>query len=429
MHTADPTGIGTNERMSRRSLIGRSAALAGTAVAGSAMVPGSKLLAPARALAAGETLELIKLDTTDMSLTPNRFAASGPGGALGSGWVWGFIQDNPTSRHAKPPIYIYRNYTAAASPGKRISVMSDDIHGYATGLFCDRLTGASAAPYTTVSGDPTGLTSDPTTYQFGVSGPTGYQYNFSSKHTRAREGSVLDVTFDHFPYALCVNPASVAGSGAFKISPWFVQFGVAEGKYNGKKVRFLGCTERLFAGAFAQLGDPSQFFAGGYFVGEHPDGSHESAFILLLFKDLGGTNGNVQLVDSMAFYVKERGRSHDDHHGHGHHNGHDKQKPPKLEVVTSRDVHGEIHYEKLDWTDAPVISRAKSRFGGKDIDFRPRWGFNGGDTCVGPPSQSVGQSYGPWREKHSSGNFKLNLTYSESTATSSRVNYNAPTVF
>jgi hypothetical protein len=427
MHELDPMAVGTNEPISRRSLFGRSAALAGTAVAGSALVPGSRLLAPAKALAAGESLELIKLNTTDMSLTPERFAASGPGGALGSGWVWGFIQDNPTSPKAKPPIYIYRNYTAAASPGKRISVMSDDITGYATGLHCDRLTGPSASPYTTVTGDPTGLTNDPTTYQFGVPGATGYQYNFSSKHTKIREGDVLEATFDHFPYALCVNPPSVAGPDAFKISPWFVQFGVAKGRYNGRRVRFLGGTERLFAGAFAQLGDPTQFFAGGYFVGEHPDGSHESAFILLLFRDLGGTNGNVELVNSMAFYVKERGGRKDDHDHHR--NGRHRHRQPKLEVVTSRDVHGEIHYKKLAWKDAPVISRAKYRFGGKEIDFRPRWGFNGGDTCLGPASNSVGQSYGPWREKRSSGNFELNLTYSESTATSARVNYSAPTVF
>src|SRR5262245_50993719 len=114
MDEFDATMVGTNERMSRRSLIGRSAAVAGTAVAGSALMPGSKLLAPARALAAGESLELITLTPSDLSLAPERFAGSGPGGTMASGWVWGFIQDNPTNPNAKPPIYLYRNYTAAA---------------------------------------------------------------------------------------------------------------------------------------------------------------------------------------------------------------------------------------------------------------------------------------------------------------------------
>ena len=292
-------------RISRRSLIGRAAAVVGTTAAGSMLLPRAPgLLAPAaEALASGMPLEVIELTPDDLSLAPQRFSGMGSGGVLALGFNWGFMQDNPSAPNAPVPIRHFRDFTAAAARGKVFSRLSNEVTGHATPLHCSRLTGSSPAPYMTVQGDPTGMTNDSVTYEASFPGATGYQYNWSTKHTKIVESDVLDVTLDHFPWALCVNPSSVS-SNAFAVSPWFVQFGVAHGIYDGKPVRYLGGTERLFAnGLQAIASDPDLFFAGAYFVGELSDGSHEAAFVLVLFKD--NRNGTSTAIDSMGFYVKE----------------------------------------------------------------------------------------------------------------------------
>ena len=405
----------------------------------------------AGALAAGQDLQLIILTPSDLSLTPQRFAGSGPSGAMGIGFNWGTMQDNPMSPHASPPIRHFREFTAAASPNGVFAKMADDVRGEEVALHCGQFTdGPSPAPYTTVQGDPTGLTKDPVTYQVSLPGPMGFQYNWSTKHTKIVEANLLDVTLDHLPFALCVNPASVAGPNAFPISPWFVQFGVAHGTYLGRPVRYLGGTERLFAGGVQQaFGDTSQFFVGSYFIGEHPDRSHECAFVMVLFKDNGA--GQPVATNSMAFYVKEITphavpQSHHRHHrGHAHHRAHKPHSGSEhtadpslvawpgehgLEVVTSRQVHGEIWFKRLNWSDSPVASKAIYRFADKEIHFDPKWGFSGYDTCSRVTAMaSPGDSYGPWCEIHSRNDFELNLNYHECTCSSSQISYEKPLVF
>jgi hypothetical protein len=398
--------------LSRRALLGRAAALAGTAVTGSILLPGASRLTPlAQALAAGQDLALITLTPSDLSLAPERFAASGPAGQLALGFVWGFMQQHPNRPNAPVPIRHIRTFTPVASAGKAFARLSPDVTGIETGLHCGELTGAGPAPYTTLTGDPTGLTNDPFTYQVLVDGPHGYRYNWSTNYTKIVESNVLDVTVRHLPFGLCVNPVSVAGSNAFPISPWFVHFGIAEGTYAGRSVRYLAGTERLFAGGVAaSFGNPSAFFIGGYFIGERSNGSLECAFVMNLFQDNGGT---ASVTDTLAFYIKTHPRSHE-----------------PLEVITSRNVHGEITFKQLNWANSPVVTRAIYQFAGKEIVFEPRWGFTGQDTCPGSTPQPIpGDSYGPWREIHSNDNFRLNLTYHESTCTSSQVSFTQPTVY
>lgn len=413
--TAASSGSGIvqpEQGLSRRSLFGRAAALAGTAAAGSVLLPGSSRLTPlAQALAAGQPLELITLTPSDLSVAPERFAASGAAGQLALGFVWGFMQRHPNQGNAKAPIRHLRTFTPAACAGKAFARLSDGVAGMETGLYCGQLTGAGPAPYTTLTGDPTGLTKDPVTYQVAVPGPAGYQYNWSTDYTKIVESNVLDVTVHHLPFALCVNPGSVAGPGAFAISPWFVHFGIAHGTYAGRPVRYLAGTERLFAGGVAaSFGNPSAFFIGGYFIGERADKSLECAFVMNLFQDNGGS---VSVTDTMAFYVRTHHRTHE-----------------PIEVVTSRKVHGEITFKQLDWANSPVVSKAIYQFADKEIVFEPKWGFTGQDTCPGSAPQPIpGDSYGPWREIHSNHDFNLNLTYHESTCTSSQVSFTQPIVY
>jgi hypothetical protein len=261
-----------------------------------------------------------------------------------------------------------------------------------------------------VTGDPEGLTHDPVTYEIKGTAANPFLYRHSTKHTHVVESNILDVRFDNFPFALCVNPAGVAGSNAFPVSPYIGQLSVGNGIYNGKRVHYLGGNDRLFAGGFAGGFNPATLFFGGYFSGEHADGSHQYGCVIVIIEAMG--QGAVR---SFGFHCQEGALG--------------KRSQRKTEVVTSSDVHGAIHWAKLNWQDTPVIAKATYKFGGKDIQFEPKFGFSVMDSCSGPPVGTIANCSGPWREKHSKNDFKRSMVFGESHATMAMVSLSKPTTF
>jgi hypothetical protein len=354
-------------------------------------------------------IQPIRLTPDDLSLRPRRFASSGLKGLLTMSFAWGMPQETVGQ---SPIMHHTRIFIPAAYMGAVFSLMSDDITQSNMPLHCGKLKGAGPARYKKVKGDPDGLTDDPFTFEISAGGRRPFLYRHSTKHTRVVESDILDVTFDHFPFCMCLNPPSVSGPAAFTISPYLNQLGVAHGTYLGKPVRYLGGNDRFFVGStLAGIGSKLLLIAG-YFSGELADGGHHYGCVMAARRDSG--KGETR---SIAFYCKEGAL------GSGGERG--------TEIVTSQDVHGEVWWKQLEWVPKPVIAKATYRFAGKVIEMTPKWGFSVGSACDGPAKKpAVASNFsGMWQEVGSSSDFTLSFLLGESHATPDMVSYDLPTVF
>jgi hypothetical protein len=403
MRNSDMTQAGAERGISRRGLIGRAAALTGTAVAGPALLPGGAGMGPiAQAIASGvAAVEARPVTLDDLSLTPAAI-----GSPLSAGFTWGFIDDritnpggnpgvghgNPNGGWGAPSTYLRVYFNAGGS----VATLPNSIDQNTVGplgtpvpLFNGQ-TYAGPSPYVQVSGPaPEGPSSDPYHWVMSATGADGSSilYRYSSQHARAIEQSpggapIMDLTYDFFPYAMLLH----GPTGAY--FPYFSQQAFIHGTFNGNQVSFLGGTDRLFA-ATTNFTIPGELFLGLFFSGQHPDGKIEWGFVGWVQQTDGRQRGT-------GWYVRQKGAGN-------------------YEIVTSTQV------ELLDatWglqqnTGVPVFTSASWAFADKIIDYQAQWAF-----LVGQGTRT--NTTGVWSERHSSPNFVHSLTFSESHATPSQV--------
>src|SRR5262249_158431 len=124
--------------LSRRSMIGRTAALSAAATIAS---PFSifRNAGIAEAVAAGDIgIEAVPLTPDHLSLAPKRYAQNGQGVPLLPGWIWG--QQQHQNMQGKPPGFFIRAFDGKGkndTKGFRIQQMTDKPLTQSNALFCD----------------------------------------------------------------------------------------------------------------------------------------------------------------------------------------------------------------------------------------------------------------------------------------------------
>jgi hypothetical protein len=390
-------------RISRRALIGRTAALSGAAVAGPGLLPNMFSMGPvAQAIAAGTTaVEASPVTLDDLSLTPAAFGSS-----LSAGFTWGFIDNmigngggNPFGGQGNahngwgPPTTYLRVYFNAGGNVATIPISIDQNTAGPLGAPIPLFNGqtyAGPSPYVQVSGPaPEGPSSDPYHWEMAATGANGSSilYRYSSQHARAIEqgpggAPIMDLTYDFFPFAMKLH----GPTGAF--FPYFSQMARVHGTFNGNPVSFLGGTDRLYA-ATTNFMIPGELFLGLFFAGQHPDGKIEWGFVGWIEQTDGSQRGT-------GWYIREKGGGN-------------------YEIVTA----DQVELLNATWgaqqgTGIPVFTSASWAFENKIIDYQADWAFL-------PGQGTRSNTTGIWRERHSSPTFVHSLTFSESHATPAQV--------
>ena len=302
--------------------------------------------------------EAVVLTPNDLSLTPKRLSGN-KAVKLGGGWIWCF-SDDPNV----PPMHFQRGFDGEAGlhggdiqmgvgPLSKNTILPHSEDAFPTGL---------PLPYREVKGDPEGKSNDDITYEMTAENPK-VLWRFSTKSVHFVESDYIDITFDLFPYAF-IMPLNGMGE------PYIVQIAEAKGTYGGKNVTFLGGFDRTFQGAgWDYILKQKKFATHMFFAGIHPDGTREYGFLYVYEASTGG------------FYCK------------------DGEEP-----IVSSEVKTQAMWETLPHADdnAQVLTKATFEFGGKKINYQPKWGWRGhGEKYInGGPCGIPGfsQTSGVWYE-------------------------------
>jgi len=287
--------------------------------------------------------------------------------------VWGYIFDD----EGKPPVFYFREISAKGiSPLYGIVRLSDDPQKphIQTGD-AKYMNPGFETEYIKIDGDPEGLTDDPYTFEIRANNPETL-YRFSSRHTRVIEGSVLDLTYDHFPYAM-----KVTGNGWS--APYYFQPARIHGTYNGNKVDFLGGWDRQFINPEGTgVGFEGKLFGGMVAAAIRKDGRCECCSTTMVGDQAG------------AFYYLEG-------------------EPPVISnVVTVDPVWEPLAYDN-DGTY--LLRKAVFQIANKRLHYEANWGCRG-FMDVSPPGSLAGfsQSGGIWWEGDTPREYEKFFVYCES---------------
>ena len=318
--------------------------------------------------------EAVKLTPDDWSLSPVRFSEYHDPLNFGGGWIWCF-GDDPNV----PPIHFQRGFDGKAGlhggdiqqgngPLTKNTILENSNNTYPTGF---------PLPYKKVKGDPEGKTNDPVTYEMRGENPD-VLYRISSKSAHFVENDYIDVTFDYFPYAFVMQEN---GFG----DPYIIQLAEVKGTYGGKEMTFLGGLDRTFNGSgWEFILNKETFIVHMFFGGIRPDGVREYGYVY------------VSKEKRRGFYCK------------------DGEEP-----VIANDVKFNPTWVTLPYADdnAQAIAKATFEYGGKTINYQPKWGWRGhGEKYInGGPCGIPGFSHtsGVWYEGSTPYEFERVFTYNE----------------
>lgn len=316
-------------------------------------------------------IEVVKLTADDFSLKPQRLSIP-----MNFCYIWGHSDD---PKH--PPIHFQRAFDGKVgihggdiqmgeTPQAKNIILDHSKDIYPTG---------HPLSYIEIKGDPEGKTNDLVTYEASSKNPD-VLIRFSSKSIHFVESNYIDVTFDYLPYAFIMN-----GLGTFG-SPYMIQMSTISGTYGGKKMTFLGGSDRMFGSNGAEfIKEKKVFIDHLFFSGIHHNGIREWGYVFINEYKRGG------------FYCK------------------DGEEP----IVTTN-VKYYPQWETLSYADdgAQLLTKATYSFGGKEINYEAKYGWRGhgekyinGGPC-GMPGFSQGS--GIWYEGSKPYEFERIITYHES---------------
>lgn len=306
-------------------------------------------------------VEAIKLTKSDIGIMPDRFQKNGEVRKLVAGWNWAWYQED----REKPPIHYLREFHPDGfSANYGIIRLGDSVLKDKVGLeHYFKMSPESASLYEIDKG----------VYDYAQKSSDGLvECHFSENTAYIREGDILDLHYEYFPYAMLVNENGALGSN------YIHQHALIRGTYEGKEVRMLGGWDRTYGG-FTSL-EQGNLFAGMSFAGIRENGCRESGFVAKV-----GNRG-------IGFFYR------------------DGEEPVVSSEVTMEATWKLVPYVK--GRKLYVYDEAVFRFGGKEIHYHAKWGFIGQNYAIHEES-SMSQSSGKWYEGQTPYKFKDSFVFAE----------------
>lgn len=226
------------------------------------------------------------------------------------------------------------------------------------------------------------ISDNPVIYQQGSEAPFT-EFSYWDGHCHIKEGNVLDLEGEFWPYALVADKESVFHSEYYILPIYFT------GTYEGKQVRALGNIDRFFAPADKELTDqalkPGEYYTMGVYSGIRKDGRREACVGYIQ----GGKNGK-----GCAYYWLEG-----------------------EELICSDEVYMETEWVRLPYLPKEDPTRTYKnivwKFAGKEIHCNGKWGSKG--FTASPRVSKVGYShmFGPWYEGDTPYEHDVYFTFNE----------------
>lgn len=324
--------------------------------------------------------EFIHLTADDFSMEPSRMNAGSSRFCFHVTWVWGWI----FYEDGQPPRHFLREISPDGHLHEAVGCVQLSNHPQKPQIAIGNRDHMNADPsvpavYRRIDGDPDGLSDDPYVYEYSAIGTPEVLYRFSSGFTRIIEGDVLDLTFEHLPYAYYANHTSCFPG------PYIYQPAIATGTYMGKPVKFLGGWDRAFAAyekpsiAFVTNGQPN-IFTGIIGTAIREDGRWEWCGTTMIGKRSAG------------FYWLEG-------------------EEPEMSV----DVQMDPVWEQLSYGEPHerMLTGATFHVGERVIHYEAKWGYRGyRDTPRGALGST--SSSGIWYEGDTPRKYRMNFVFSES---------------
>ena len=220
------------------------------------------------------------------------------------------------------------------------------------------------------------ISEDPLCYEMRSDFPMT-EFKYMNGKAFWKEGEILDVEIEFFPYAIIIHPDSPQ-----RICYW-AQPVLVKGMYEGKSIRTLGCIDRFFAPKDKELQkkaleDVLKHYIWSYYFAVRKDGKKELAYF-----NICEHNGK-----GVAIYWLEG------------------QEP-----IISDEVTLEAEWHRLPYapeSDSSVtFTKAIWKFCGKEVHFEGKWGAKGHTATPRMNTIGLTHCYGSWYEGKSPREYEL----------------------